>query len=548
MFMWQRWIWMACLLIASGMSARGQESTPVQLMVQLHPGHAPERLLQDFPELDSISTVFTPFHIWRLHSTVVEGSAEMLLSQLQQHPAVAIAQIDHEVQLREFFPDDPFFNLQWNFYNDGSTGGVEDADVDMELAWDISTGGWTVDGDTIVVAVVDDGFFLGHNDLRYRKNWDEIPGNGLDDDNNGYIDDYDGWNSDEDSDNIPLSPHGTFITGIIGAKGDNFLGIAGMNWYMEVLPVSIGIGPIFESNVVEAYGYIWTERKLYNDTDGAEGSFIVATNASFGVDFAMPDDFPLWCAMYDSLGQQGIINVGATANTNINVDVAGDMPTTCPSDFLIAVNNLNKNDNKSNSAYGIENIDMGAPGALVYSTDIDNTYSYKSGTSFAAPHVAGAVALMLSSVCEGFIDDYREDPGAAALLLREFLFESVDPVEDLDTITVTGGRLNVYQAMLTLENYCSALDIPDGNATEFIAVYPNPATTHITIGPLPAQTKYFYSLADVLGRPVISGTLTQPTQSTGSISLETVPAGLYLLQISNPVGQLVWTEKIIVEQ
>ncbi len=546
--MWQRWILTASILFIGLLVAQGQNAADGQVVVQLQPGQSPLSLLEEIPEIDSISTVFAPFHIWCLHFSPEALSADRLLARLQQHPSVAIAQPNRQVYLREFFPDDPFFNLQWNFYNDGSTGGLEDADVDMELAWDISTGGWTVDGDTIVVAVIDDGFFLGHNDLRYRKNWDEIPGNGIDDDNNGYTDDFDGWNSDADNDDIPLSSHGTFITGIIGAKGDNFLGIAGMNWYMEVLPVSIGIGPILESNVVEAYGYIWTERKRYNETNGSEGSFIVATNSSFGIDFAMPDDFPLWCAMYDSLGAQGIISVGATANTNINVDVTGDMPTTCPSDFLITVNNLNKNDDKSNSAFGIENIDMGAPGALVYSTDIDNTYSYKSGTSFAAPHVAGAVALMLSSACEGFINDYREDPGAGALLLRDFVFQSVDPIEDLDTITVTGGRLNVYQAMLTLETYCSTLAIPEESKAAFIAVYPNPATTHIIVGPLPQQINYFYSLADILGRPVIAGALSQPTQSTGSISLENVPAGLYLLQINNPVGQAVWNEKIIVAQ
>jgi len=101
---------------------------------------------------------------------------------------------------------------------------------------------------------------------------------------------------------------------------------------------------------------------------GAEGAFVVAVNSSWGTDFGQPADAPLWCALYDSLGTYGVLSCAATANNNTNVDTMGDLPTACPSDYLISVTNTNSSDVKVNSAgYGVVTIDLGAPGNQIYS-------------------------------------------------------------------------------------------------------------------------------------------------------------------------------------
>ena len=86
--------------------------------------------------------------------------------------------------------------------------------------------------------------------------------------------------------------------------------------------------------IIEAYEYILKMRQLYNETDGEKGAFIVATNASFGAEGG-PDSnpfFPVWCDLYDDLGEVGVLSSGATSNATVDIDDIGDMPTSCPSD------------------------------------------------------------------------------------------------------------------------------------------------------------------------------------------------------------------------
>ena len=119
------------------------------------------------------------------------------LKEIRENPWIQNAQFDHYVSPRQTFPDDPSFTTQWGLHNTGQSGGLEDADIDAPEAWDMSTGGLNALGDEIVVAIVDGGCLISHSDLddNIWVNEDEIPANGIDDDNDGYIDDINGWNT-----------------------------------------------------------------------------------------------------------------------------------------------------------------------------------------------------------------------------------------------------------------------------------------------------------------------------------------------------------------
>ena len=269
------------------------------------------------------------------------------------------AQFNHEVQSRETLPDDPALNQQWHHVQNG------DHDIDSDLAWDITTGGQTADGTRIVVAVLEGGGAnYNHIDLidNHWVNGQEIPDNGIDDDNNGFVDDYNGWHAQNNNDNIGGGGHGTSVSGMIGATGNNGSGGVGVNWDVEIMQVDMGFGGLSEANVIAAYDYPYEMRVLFNESQGARGAFVVATNASWGIDLANPANYPIWCGFYDTLGEAGILNCGATANQQYNIDTQGDMPTGCSSPYMVSVTATNNQDVRTFSGYGATTIDLAAPG------------------------------------------------------------------------------------------------------------------------------------------------------------------------------------------
>jgi PKD repeat protein len=374
------------------------------------------------------------------------------LEAVKGAPPVLLAQFNHRVELRQSqrIPNDPAFDKKWGLHNTGQTGGTADADIDAPEAWNCVTGGLTVEQDSIVIAIVDGGADIYHEDINYWKNRHEIPGNSADDDNNGYIDDYDGWDAYNSDGSIPDSDHGTHVSGIAGAIGDNDTGVVGVNWNAQIMPIAGSSGD--EATVVEAYSYIVDMRVLYNKTDGDSGAFIVSSNSSFGVNYGDPADYPIWCAMYDSMGKVGIISAAATMNIEDDVDTAGDVPTACPSDYLLSVTNTTDNDNKNSfAAYGDTTIDLGAPGTDIYSTESGSDYGYKTGTSMASPQVAGAMALLYAAADTGMIKQYKQNPDSIALQQRELLIQTVDTIPDLQGKTVSEGRLNVGRAVRAIQ-------------------------------------------------------------------------------------------------
>ena len=427
-----------------------------QFIVMLKPSQTIERLLLQFPSVKNKECLSQRMNIYLLERNTTSAPDEFLLT-LKQNQLIKLAQFNHRnIKQRSLIPNDPDFGLQWNMLNTGLNGSLAGADIEATEAWAINHNNVTVEGDTIVIAVIDDTFDLGHEDLNYFVNQGEIPGNGVDDDGNGYIDDVSGWNIFTHNGDVGGtgggSAHSTHCAGIAAAIGNNGKGVAGVCWGAKILPVA-GSSET-ESQVVAAYAYVLNMRVIYNNTFGTKGAFVVSTNSSFGVDNGNPADYPIWCAMYDTMGFAGILSAAATANKDLNVDTQHDMPTECPSNWLISVTNTLSNDVKNGvAAYGKNSIDLGAPGTGIHSTIPPSSYGNMNGTSMASPHLAGTVAAMYAAACKSFIDRYYEQPDSIALLVKKYILDAAEWNSSLNNITVSNGRLNLLRAITNLRKY-----------------------------------------------------------------------------------------------
>ncbi|MEN9001415.1 MAG: S8/S53 family peptidase, partial [Flavobacteriales bacterium] len=418
-------------------------------------------------------------NVWLLNYNSSNYSSAQALELLYSKREINLAQFNHtNLELRgDTCPTDPLFSSrQWNMNNTGQNSGTAGADIEACKAWGLTTNTTTAAGDTLVIAVIDDGFYTPHEDLNFFRNRNEIPFNGIDDDGNGYTDDTLGWNTYIDSNRITYGNHGTAVAGIIGAKANNGLGVAGVNWGMQVMPIQ-GSSSL-ESTVLKSYGYVLEMRALYDSTNGAKGAYVVATNSSFGINNANAASFPLWCAFYDSLGSYGILSVAAGPNANTNVDTDGDMPTTCISDYLITVTSTTRNDLKvSGAGYGAIHMDIGAPGNAIRSTFSNNSYGNDFGTSFATPHVAGAVGFMYAVACTDFMNLYHTNPDSIALVVKDAILSRSDSNASLLGLTTSGKRLNLYKPALHIisNTPCSALSIEDeARDLSSLSIFPNP--------------------------------------------------------------------------
>lgn len=373
-------------------------------------------------------------------------SARNLVNSLNRTDSVSYAQEDHDVSLR-VAPNDEEYAKQWALKNDSGT-----ADIRAEAAWKIVTG--VREGrDAQVVAVVDGGVDTKHPDLAGNlwKNTAEIAGNKKDDDGNGYVDDVEGWNAYKNDGSIPANKHGTHVAGIIGARGNNESFISGVNWRVKIMPVAASSTKT--SVVAAGYGYVIKMKKLYLQTKGAKGANIVATNSSFGVDYADCTDgeYPVWNDLFDEMGKYGILSAAATANKGINIDDEGDVPTGCKSKYLVTVTNTDRNDKRNpDSAFGKESVQIAAPGTKIWSLLPDESSGSLTGTSMSTPHIAGAIALVQAAAPASFQRMRSAEPGKAAQIVKAILLATVDKIAELKDKTVSGGRLNLAKAVQTM--------------------------------------------------------------------------------------------------
>jgi thermitase len=292
-------------------------------------------------------------------------------------------------------PNDPRFQEQWALQK-----------VNAERAWDQTTG-----SKDIVVAVIDTGVDAQHEDLKENMwtNPDEIAGNGIDDDGNGFVDDTAGWDfrdgdnnpHDETSDKNP--GHGTHCAGIIGAVGDNNKGISGMTQNVSIMPVRFlgadGSGDLM--NGAKAIDYAVEK-----------GADIIS--ASWGAAVGRSAVAPILEAI-ERAQQKGVIFVAAAANDGKSNDTREVYPANAGLPNVISVAASQDDDTKPSwSNFGKMNVDLASPGHKILSTLPSNKYGLLSGTSMATPLVAGLVALMASSQK----DDAALKPTVAKALLQ----------------------------------------------------------------------------------------------------------------------------------
>ena len=349
-----------------------------------------------------------------------------LLESLQDQlgNAVEVAEPDFIVFTTEVIPDDPSFDRLWGLHNTGPGSAVEDADIDAPEAWEITTG-----SRSIKVGVIDTGVDYDHPDLAANMwtNPGEIAGDGIDNDNNGFVDDIHGWDfAYDDSDPMDVQNHGTHCAGTIGAVGDNGLGVAGVNWEVTIVALKFlndrGSGAI--SDAIDALNYaVLMDLDLTSNSWGGGGSS------------------ELMKAAIGRAGEANQLFVAAAGNDSSNMEYQAHYPASysfdAELDNIISVASLDSADHLSGfSNYGITTTDLGAPGSAIYSTIPGARYASFSGTSMAAPHVSGALALYLS-VTDVEFKKAKED-----------LLESVDEIPALTDRCVSEGRLNVFNLLM----------------------------------------------------------------------------------------------------
>lgn len=311
-------------------------------------------------------------------------------------------------------PNDPYFSSTWGMNK-----------ISAPQAWKRETG-----DSSVIVGVIDSGIDIDHPDLinNLWVNTGEIWGDGIDNDGNGFIDDYNGYDfvrnagigpgyayDDEDG-------HGTHVAGTIAAEGNNGIGVAGVAWDARLMAAKFldANGDGYTFNAVRAVHYTTDNgAQVTNNSWGGGGYSSLLYNA------------------IDQARQAGNLFVAAAGNDGTNNDSAAHYPSNYTLDNVISVASTTASDARSSfSNYGEISVDLAAPGSSIYSTTKGGGYGYKSGTSMAAPHVTGAIALMLAS-----------DPTLTYSEIRDALFSSADAVSSMDGVSVTGGRLNVDAAL-----------------------------------------------------------------------------------------------------
>jgi subtilisin family serine protease len=349
---------------------------------------------------------------------------DVLNSLTAYNSVIEYAEPDYILTLNRT-PNDPMFDQLWGLHNTGQSGGKYDADIDAPETWDNNT------DSSIVVGIIDTGIDYDHEDLTANiwVNSNEIAGNGIDDDNNGYIDDIHGINAITNTgDPMDDQAHGTHVAGTIGAVGNNGIGVTGINWNVKMMGLKFldQNGSGYSSDAIKALEYAIMMKTEHNV------NIKLTSNSWGGGGYSQ--------AMYDAIQaseQAGMLFIAAAGNESLDNDSSPNYPSNYELQSVIAVAATDDNDNLSDfSCFGANSVDLAAPGSNILSTIPGNQYASYSGTSMATPHVAGAVALLWAAYPN---DSYAD--------IKAKLMGTVDQLDSLSGKMVTGGRLNINNAV-----------------------------------------------------------------------------------------------------
>ncbi len=373
----------------------------------------------------------------RVYRTYVPLVAVVLIALMSDFSQQSFAQV---------FPNDPEFPKQYGLHNTGQTvgnpgnqlTGISDEDIDAPEGWQIRR-----DAGDVIVAVMDFGVLYNHPDLAANiwTNPREVPGNGIDDDQNGYIDDIQGWDFVTGQGSISLNSagHGTITAGVIGAVGNNGIGVAGVAWNVKIMVLRVNC----DMNQ-------WASAIRYAVDNGAK-----VINHSQCVPFFAGNSVFNDAVSYAN--DRNVLYVTAASNDpSANHDLMPSYPCSAPQPNAICVTATNARGD-GGTGYGATTVDIAAPGNLIFSTVVrsDGTpdYDYASGTSHAGPYVSGVAALI-----------YSQKPGITVQQVKQIILSTVDPLAYYSPSgqhpIVSGGRVNLYRAL------SSSLGSPQGFPTK----------------------------------------------------------------------------------
>lgn len=450
---------------------------------------------------------------------------------------------------RNVIPNDSLFGEQWNLNL-----------INAPKVWKTNTGGTNSQSKNIVVAVIDTDFDIDHFDLTENifMNTEEIPDNGIDDDANGFIDDVRGYDFHEESPSIipSGSGHGTKVAGVLGAVGNNEIGLTGLNWSISILPLRVKLWDEY----IEAQQYIKNLRDKYNASNGEQGAYIVAVNASIGFDDIPQNLIDQTSFVYDDLGNSGILSVGSVPNKNVDIDSEPDI-TSAQSDFLITVTNTSYTDVKTqNAGYGALNCDLGAPGGdvirQIHTLDnFDEIEELSNGTSFSSPLVSGTIALLYNQDSSFLDAEASQNPAATALFIKELILQSVKPIESLKGKSVSEGRLDAHKSLLALHQHYQELNLdPEENYIQelkILKIFPSPTIASDEIKIIFAHDCFEtldYVVFDTSGKMVSTGNIEpKPLADNQSLLIlrNSLSPGVYFLKLS-AANMFVVTKIIII--
>lgn len=357
-------------------------------------------VLKEFQEVKGLQLVKIPENV----------SLQDALAKYLENPYVLYAEPNYTYK-ENAIPDDGSYNLQWGL-----------TQINAPLAWNITTG-----SSNVIIAIVDSGIDLNHPDLKAHIwiNPGEIPENGIDDDHNGYIDDVYGWNFVSNNNNVADDGgHGTHVAGIIAAVGNNALGIIGVMWNATIMPLKF-----LDKN---GEGYI----------DDAVSSIRYATKMGAHVITCSWGGPQYSKALKDVIEASSALVVCAAEDSdgNINNDITPFYPASFTCVNIISVAATDENDKLAYfSSYGVNSVDVAAPGTGIYSTLPGSSYGYMQGTSMAAPYVSGLAGLIKSI-----------RPDLSALQIKYTILNNVDYLSSLSGKILTGGRINAFKALTNI--------------------------------------------------------------------------------------------------